>query len=295
MNDMTEPDLLAVAAPAAPAEPPPFEPGVYDDMPAEQYHAIEAMSASGAKEMLRSPLHYRWMRDHPKEPTDSMRLGTVAHTAILEPHRLDALVLLRPDGLDKRTKAGRAEVEALEAQAAAEGRLLVTQEQYDRACRMRDAVRRHPGAQRLLEAGRAEVSLFWRDAQFDVPCKMRADWLRDDGGIVDVKTTTNAAEEDFGRAVANYLYHVQAAHYLSGAEHLLHRTPPFFAFVALENEPPYGVATYVMQPNQILAGARLMERALVRYQQALARNWWPGYYDTIEALQMPGWALREAA
>lgn len=70
MNDTSPLDLLLGAgettpvAAAAKPEPPPFEPGIHYDMPAERYHATEALSASGAKEILRSAMHYRYLFGH---------------------------------------------------------------------------------------------------------------------------------------------------------------------------------------------------------------------------------------
>lgn len=298
MNDMTEPDLLAVAAPAAPAEPPPFEPGVFHDMSAEQYHAIEAMSASGAKEMRRSPMHYRYWRQNPAEPTPALVLGTAIHAAILEPHKFESEIAVAPT-VDKRTNAGKAAWAAFLAESA--GKLVLAAEQHATALRCRDAVHRHPGARRLLEGARPEVSMFWRlrvqlgaDEYAEIPCKARVDALRVDGGMVDVKSTADASAEEFGRAIATYEYHAQGRHYSIGAEHLFDRTPPFFAFIAVEKEPPHGVACYVLQANALLAGEMLMNRAYTRYARALATGYYPGYSDLIEPATLPQYALRAA-
>ena len=59
------------------------------------YHADPAISASHLKAVMQSPYHY-WSRFlNPKrptvEPTSAMRLGSLAHCAVLEPDELSAL------------------------------------------------------------------------------------------------------------------------------------------------------------------------------------------------------------
>ena len=79
--------------------------------------------------------------------------------------------------------------------------------------------------------------------------------------------------------------------YFSGAEHVLDATPPFWAWIAVEAEPPHGVACYVAQPNAVLAGARLIDSALATYRDCLESGRWPAYPETIEPLTFPRFAL----
>lgn len=297
MNDTPPLDLLVQAEPAPAPAPPPFVPGVFADMPNDTYHAIDCLSSSGAKTIVnRSLAHYRYERENPREPTDAMRLGTVTHTAILEPDKLDALVLIRPDEIDARTKDGKAALAALNAQAAAEKRMLVKQSDYDRVLRMRDAVHRHPGAQRLLAGAQREVSYFWNDASTQAPLKCRPDILQrfgDDLGLSDIKTCSDASPAGFGRQIAAFDYHLSASFYFSGMEHVEHRTPLFFAFIAVESEAPHGVGVYTLTPDALLAGARKANRAIVAYAEARRTGYWRSYSTLIEPAQLPAWALRE--
>lgn len=269
----------------------PESPSLIDSMPATQYHAVEALSASGAKKILRSPAHYKLERDQPSEPTPAMRFGSAVHAAVLEPESFEAEVMRSPK-FDRRTKEGKAAAEEFEAQAV--GRLVLSGDDFDRCLRVRDAVLAHPAAQRLLSGTVRELSLFWTDAKFDVPCKGRFDAYGRDShrGLVDLKTTQDASPDAFGRTIANFLYHLQAAFYFSGAEHVIGKTPAFFAFIAVETEPPHAVACYVLDNAHLLAGARLAEEALSRYQQALQSGIWPGYGDLILPARLPAWALK---
>lgn len=279
---------LAPTEPAPEVEPPAFVPGVFRDMPAARYHAVEAMSSSGARAILRSPQHFRLWRTEAREPTAAMQFGTAVHAGILEPETFDRVVVVAPE-FNARTAAGRAERDAFRAAHA--GAVILSPDDFDRARRCIDAVRAHRAARALLDGAERELSLFWHDARFGCPCKARLD-ARNHSGIVDLKTTTDASPEEFARSVASYGYHRQAAHYFSGAEHVLDATPEFFAFIAAESEPPHGVACYTLPGAAVMAGAHSMNRALERYAAALAAGKWSGYPDQIESLSLPKWAMR---
>lgn len=266
----------------------PFVEGRFDDFPAEDYHAIEAMSTGGAKKILRSPAHFRLARDTPNEPTDAMEFGTAVHCGVLEPDDFDARICIAPE-VNKRTNAGKAEWSYF--QQCNEGKIILSADDMARARKCIDAVRMHPAAQRLLEGGQNEVSLFWHDGRYKVPCKCRFDILNYGGGV-DLKTTQDASPEGFGRSIAQYLYHAQGAHYNSGAEHILNASLEFFAFIAVESEPPHCVACYTLPTNAMLAGSRLIAEALARYAAALDAGKWPGYPETIQPIQLPRWATR---
>lgn len=261
-----------------------FVPGLAFDA----YRAVEAMSASGAKKMLRSPMHYKLDRSAPAEPTAAMQFGSAVHLGILEPARWSTDVLIAPD-VDKRTKAGKEEWAAFKASAA--GKVALSMSDYVRAEYCLNAVLDHPAARALLNGAEVEGSLFWRDRQYDVPCKARFD-ARNHGGLIDVKTCQDASAEGFARQAASLLYHVQGAHYTSGSEHVFNASPEFFAFICVESEPPHAVACYVLPGEAIRAGMHLMSIALERYRDALLNDHYPGYPQTIERLPFPKWALR---
>lgn len=295
------------SAPLPATAPPPFVPGVHPTMPPDEYRAIEALSSTGAKKLLRSAAHYMVERTAPAEPTPAMQFGTAVHCAILEPERLDAEVVAVPD--DAPTKPTKAQREAKSPSAAtvqsvqwwrdfaarASGRIVLSQDQFDTVRRIADAVHAHPGARRLLEGGRPELSLLWRDARYGVQCKARFDYHRADGGIVDLKTADDASPDGFARASASLEYALSAAFYWNAAEHVLDASPPFFAWVAVEKEEPFGVACYVCEPNALRVGMRKVEAALKRYSECVQSGRWPAYADTIEPLKFPGWYLREPA
>jgi hypothetical protein len=207
---------------------------------------------------------------------------------VLEPDTFNDAVALAPE-INKRTAAGKAEAEAFAAANA--GKVVLSPDDWERCEQTIAAVRRHPSASQLLDGGERELSLFWNDGKYGVPCKSRFDAFNHNI-IIDLKTCQDASPETFARTIAQYLYHVQAAFYFSGAEHVLNATPAAFAFIAVETEPPFAVACYALPANAILAGAHLANVALERYASALASGEWPGYPEEISIIKLPAWATK---
>jgi hypothetical protein len=138
-----------------------------------------------------------------------MRLGSLAHCAVLEPDELSKRYAIAPD---RRSNAGKAAA----AELAAAGIEAVTESDMALALSMADAVRQHPYAAALLADGKAEQSFWWDDKATGQRCKCRPDWYQGTT-IVDLKTCQDASANAFARACATFGYHTQAAHYLNGA------------------------------------------------------------------------------
>lgn len=255
-------------------------------MPFADYREARGLSSSGAKKLLRSPMHYRMEVDTPSKPTASMNFGTAVHAGILEPDWFRDRVAKAPE-CDRRTAAGKSLWAQFLLHSA--GKTVLSMDDFDRAQACIYAVREHPAASRLLDGAESEVSLFWTDGRYKVPCKARLDALKG-GIIVDVKTCQDASPDGFARAMATYLYDLQAAFYCSGCEHVLNASPEAFVFVAVESEPPHAVAVYELGAASILAGAHRADIAMERYAAAKASGQWPGYDPRINRIELPKWA-----
>ena len=286
----------------APTEPEPFVPGVFTDLPHDDYLKLDALSSSGIKRLLQSPMHYQYDREHPKEATDSMLIGTALHMAVLEPDRYADSVIVVPDDAPKRptsaqwraAKPSPASVAAMqwwtEFESRAAGKLLLDAEQAAKVEGMAGAVRRHPVHDELLRDGTPETSFLWRDARTELPCKARFDFLRNDGIALDLKSCMDASPEGFVRSVSTFRYHIQNAFYNSAHEHLRDASLRAFIFIAVENIAPYGCACYVLEPNAIMFGASRCDEAILLYAEAKRSGYWRGYSQRINPLTLPRWA-----
>ena len=261
------------------------------------YHAHPAISKSHLDQVARSPLHY-WAAfldpaRQPREATPAMVIGSAVHTHVLELDQWDARYVTAPEGIDRRTKMGKAEWEVFTT--ASTGRTVLTKADADLVMRMGRAVFGHPAAAMLLGLpGKAETTHMWTDAATGLQCKCRPDWLTNDGRImVDVKTTENASRE-FARSIAQWRYHVQAAWYLDGIEHSTGTRPEQFLFVCVEKKAPFACAVYAADAEMIAAGAKAAARDLEVLATCKAADAWPGYSDQIEPISLPAWMTPNA-
>lgn len=275
-------------------------PGVYPDLTNAQHHADPAIGASGLKAIARSPLHY-WARyidpdREPDEPTPAMKLGTATHCAVLEPARFAEEYVEVPEGLDRRTKEGK----ALWAELQASGREPISARDASYVRSMTAAARAHPVSRILFGlAPRFERSIFWRDAATGVVCKIRPDLFVEpcamfpNGLIVDLKTTEDASPDGFPAQAWRLDMHLQGAFYADGfCAALGTPVPPAFLWLAVEKDAPHATAYYSLGGDLLAHGRREYRRHLDTYARCLRDNIWPGYSTAVADLQPPGWALK---
>lgn len=286
---MTDTVQAGASAPAAGPDPA-IAPGVYENLPAEAYHADPALSSTGARRLLECPAKFAFEREHGTEPTRAMELGTAAHLSVLGVGP-DVVIV---DAANYRTKKAQADAEV----ARAEGAVPLLPHEYDRVQAMAEVIRQHPKAGPLFTpgTGRSEVSLVWDDRATGVRRRARLDWVREPvpGGrliVTDYKTTADASPEGIRKTVATYGYHQQAAWYLDGA-HACGLAPDGAAFVFIfqEKTPPYVVTVAELTPDTLRKGAARNRAAISLYRDCVASGRWPGYSDDIEHIALPTWA-----
>ena len=268
----------------------PMKPGIYDDLPADQYHADPAYSFSAIKQAMRSPAHLKAWLTAPPEQTPAMRLGTLTHLAVLQPDLFASTTAVAPI-VDRRTKEGKSIWEQFQAQNT--GKEIITNDEREQLTAMRDSVRIHPAASALLGEGTAEVSVFNQCAETGLPLKARMDWVRENA-IVDLKTTEDASPAGFAKSFSNYRYDLQAAHYrrmlkLQGRGDL-----PFY-LIAVEKEAPFAVAVYRLDEGDLTLADMQMQQQLRAIASCCEFNSWPAYSREVETLTLPKWHNQKAA
>lgn len=251
-----------------------------------EYHQLPSISKSGLDLIHKAPALFHHRRTHPTPPTPAMRMGTLVHSAILEPDTLFDGLIVAPN-CDRRTSAGKAEWEAF--LIAAEGRELVTVEEIENLRKIRDAVWAHPAGRTALGMLReVETSIFWNHD--NIACRCRPDGILTNGVILDVKTTRDASADQFVRSVVQYRYHVQAAFYSDGYEAAFGEPPKGFLFLAVETDEPHLTACYVASKEMILRGRADYERDLATYARCLEAGQWPGLSNEPIKIDLPKWA-----
>lgn len=276
------------AAVEAPEE---VQPGLYD-IPADLYHSDPvpggSLSSTGARKLAtQCPAKFRYWVDNPEPPKRHLDLGTAAHNVILE--QGDDLVVTDFD--DWRTKAAREERDAIRL----DGKVPLLAHEGQQLAAMVDQLKATPKAMELLEPGSgvAEQSAFWQD--HGIWRRVRFDWLRHDGQIVDYKTTKSANPMDLPSAFHTWGYAQQQEYYLDAglALDLVDPEKPF-QFVLQEKEPPYLVVVTTCDPVARGIGRHLNDRALNTYALCLESGEWPGYLDA-PITPLPAWVERQYA
>ena len=256
-----------------------------------EYRAAPGVNWSTLKHMSRSPLHYRHASTAPSSaPTPAMALGTLAHLATLEPHRLSEVAVW--------TGGRRAGKAWDEWEAANAGRLQAKPEELAAAETMAAAVRAHPWAARLLSTGYAEVPLFWIDPATGLPCKARLDWyvppceMFPRGALPDLKSARDVSSRAFERQTASLGYHGQLAHYGAGVEAVMGVFPDLFV-IAVESDEPYDVGVFELLDDTVIPAQRWRASLLARVAECIAADRWPGQHPEITPLMLPAWAATE--
>lgn len=257
------------------------------DMSSTDYHKSPAIGSTSLKYLLRSPAHYIEKMRAPDEATPAMKFGTDSHSAILEPSKFRADYIITPD-VDRRTKEGKASWEQF--QVIAQNKTVITHDQHDKMQGMIKAIETHPYASKLIKSGHSEQSYFWTDEKTGVDCKCRPDFLREGHIVVDIKTTYDASPETFAKTVANFGYHISAAHYLDGVSAVTGKTYDTFVFVAIETAAPFAIGVYILDESSLEKGRELQRRALGVFAECKRTGIYPGYDEHIQAIALPAWA-----
>lgn len=244
------------------------------------YFKLEALSASGAKLIAKSPAHYKAAMEQSRTPTPAQVFGTVVHAMILEPHKSHA-DLFSVKELNWTTKEGKAEREKLERI----GLPIISAVDLDKALRMRDSVWASSHAASLLTGCKTEQQTTWTGYDAKVPCKAGID-ATGPLGIVDLKTTIDASPDAFARAIRSYGYYMQAAHYIDAIAATQGKVMPF-TFIAVEKQPPFAVACYTLSFDSLAAGYAAMNKIAKIYSDCIASGVWPGYEGKSIELSIP--------
>jgi exodeoxyribonuclease VIII len=252
-----------------------------------EYHRLPSISKSGLDLIHRAPALYRYRRANPTPQTAAMRWGTLVHTAILEPETMAERHVIAPV-CDRRTKDGKAAYEAF--QVAAGDREVISEDEAAALESIRAMAHGDPVAGPILaKITHVERSIFWTDTDNQIECRCRPDAILNNGFILDVKTTTDASADSFSRSIATFRYHVQAAFYSDGYEQEFGEPPKGFAFLAIEKEPPYLCAVYLIDYKAVLRGRSEYQADLRMLRKCIDTDTWPGLSIAPTRIDLPKW------
>lgn len=327
------PDFLReTKALATPVPPKPIEPGIYFDLPAEDYHSDPALSSTGLKDLLKSPRKYWWtsyMNPYREGlDTDAMKIGRAFHTLILEPEKFNEEFIILPpsneikvdsegwERIQKRYK-GFPDLNDFQMPKTARAttisyvgkKLVLREEQFNEQRLMLIMLKSHPLLAKLFEGGRPEVSIFWRDEETGLMCRVRHDYLTPRFSA-DIKTTTDVSTYRLGYAIADFGYDLSSAYYMEGLnqarkmlregsgvisgavdekwlKELAAGTDENFILVFQDKNAPYATRAKRVPQDVLSLGQSKYREALniyVRNFERYGTDIWPTGYEGVEEL-----------
>lgn len=262
------------------------------------YHSdLTAISKSRLAKMSVCPQYFKWCEDNPQEPSEDLIFGNAFHKLVLEPETFGKEFIVMPY-IDRRTKQGKQLYE--EFLQASAGRKIITQEQYDTICKMRESIMANKYAVALLK-GNHEHSFYAVDELTNEPIKVRLDCYRqvqDRIVITDLKSCKSAITEDFMKDVVKYSYDLQAYMYSNTVAKVMNipQENVDFVFIAVEKKAPYMVNILQADSFVLERGEALFREYIGKYHECKETNNWYGLngaYGIINNLSLPNYLLKE--
>jgi hypothetical protein len=270
------------------------EPGIYPNVPMHEYLSDQlcdapSLGGSGAAKIdAKSLAHFRADALKPRE-TDATRLGTAAHTYILE--GADAFMRayrVKPEGMSFATKDGKAWRDS-----EFDARSIVDFEDAQTIFAMAKALQRKPKTAALFAGAEREVTLAVKRGP--VWLKSRPDALNRKLRVaVNLKTCLDARPDAIAKDLDKYAggYYTSAALCVDLLKELTGEEWSYI-FVFVEKDAPHESRRVKLAPHVLDWGRLRYQRALPMFVASVVSGEWPGYADdTIEAA-LPAWAERQ--
>ena len=281
-------------------EPRGSRPALIRDLSNEDYHGMkDILSKSTLDLFAKRPSVFKAHLDGRlvRKESDSMSLGTVTHTRILEPHTYADRYVVNVEGLRSNSKA-------YEALAAAHpGKEIISVKEHEASELMAQSVmakmdriaKAHGGVNPFrLKGGVTEQSLFWTDADTGHRLRTRPDWMiyQKDGPsfIIDVKSTRDASPWGFDKSTETFRYDVSAAFYSDGFETVFGKAPDAYLLVCVESESPHAVCVRFATPEILTRGREAYKADLRAIKDCERTNTFPDYPDDFIPMGLPKWA-----
>lgn len=267
-----------------------IKPGIYPDVPINEYHSSEGVSNSGIKLLLECPKKYQhhYLSGESKNiSTKAMVEGNQFHTYILEPEKFKDQYFIS----EKMIRRGKKWDEVVEN---SEQKEIIFTDRLAELEKMKASLMSFNRAGALLSGGVAEVSIYWEDQDTGVMCKSRPDYLNvDKKFITDLKTTEDASPSGFARSVSKYNYYVQAAMMFDGFKAVTGEDLMGVFNFAIEKSPPYCSGVYLIDEQAIEIGREVYKNGLRVFAEHRECDHWPSYSDDIEEVSLPAWAISD--
>ena len=262
-----------------------------------EYRSHPAISRSELFKIGKSPLHFKYERENPPEPSAALIFGQAFHKFVLEREEFyDAFAVPRDTTIDRRTKEGKAKWAQLMLDAGS--RTIISLDDFMTIAHMTETLLENRHAAALIEQGQHETPFFWTDHLTGEECKCRPDILAEFNGvpiIADLKSCASADTDSFAKDVVKYGYDLQAYMYSEGVKANTGKDYQF-VFIAVEKTPPYAVNVMQADKYIIMRGEALFREYIGTYHDCKeSGNWWSynGHFGNINILSLPAYLRKD--
>jgi len=261
------------------------------EMPFDEYiNKPEFFHASEVKLFGQSINH--WETRHQQISTDGLRMGSAAHTTLLEFNKFSSRYLVMPK-VDCRTKIGKEQKALAETQATKENKILLDQAEWTQILNWREKITDDVFVSDLFtkNLGENEISGFFSHPVVGVDGCFRCDkLLRDKKLCIDLKFMLSAHPFAFASAVKKYRYDIQASWYLDGLKAITGENYDFL-FVVCEKVRPWNVQTYRLDEESLEKGRDDTRHFIKRFKEYRSaseteKKRLTGYYNGIQTLNI---------
>lgn len=229
-----------------------------------------------------SPAHALHAALHGSDPTPAMKLGSAAHAAAFEPHRLRIYT--------GKTRRGK-EWDAFKVAQPADA-VIVNVREHTIAQHVAAALRAADVARVDLDGVTPLPLLFGRGVEVERniqwtrhgrACSSTPDARLPGQWVADLKCARSGQPSRFVRTATWAGYHTQLAFYQEADAAELGLPAPQARLFSVVVEPfaPYVVTTYELDAYAIAAGAQKITEWWNRLRDCEATDHWPGYVQTI--------------
>lgn len=291
-------------------QPQGLESGVYPFLDPEEYHNDPAVGSSGIKQLNISPARYWFLSPRnpnrvTKKDTPALRFGKAYHAMRLEPKNFPAYVAVEPEEWPTKAVCGVSQEEQKRRFKEYNAhKTIITRTQYELMDQMFYGLQARPEHLNALRGGVPECSIFWRDEETGIMCKIRVDMFAP-GWISDLKTIMSIEDKNLRYEFPKRGYDVSGAMYMQGMMELKKMitagykmpdpfTPAFvdefmqskqqhFCFVFQEKEVPFITRLWRMTSWSAEVGYSKYRKGLYIYHEHKDNeNPWPSGFDAIE-------------
>ena len=224
--------------------------GIFFDMPNKEYHEIDGLSSTQFQDLDLSVAIYE-NRHLFKYDCEAFRVGTLNHTALLEPHLLDNYIETTTKTFDSEATK-KIIAQNPDKEVVALGSIDLAKERAEK-------VKLVYGA--YIEQSLKEVSFIVFDEALGLYRKCRADiWLPNHGIVLDYKTSKETNHNGFERVIEVYNYHISCSWYIDTINMCIEKfNLPYpkvtkFGWIVSPNYEPYKPFGGLAMPDVIEKG-----------------------------------------